>query len=208
MMKKILRICRRQEKGDVIVIFALSLVTLLAFVSLAIDIGMVNMKRAAMMDLCQQMRKARLEARDYIMHAEYPAEMIYEISNQCARENGFRGALKVYYREETDPIMPTTNWVDRRKYDVRIELKQEYQFAFAAAIFTGPGSQEITVYLDGGEQKTSGVGSVEVGEEVPVWFPGKFNTRTGSYKRKDSDLDGSEAHDHFLEGDWPANWVD
>lgn len=195
--------CRRQEKGDAIVLFALSLVALLAFVSLAIDIGVVNMKRAAMMDLCQQMRKARLDAKDYIMFADNPALMIYEISNQCAYENGFRGDLKVYYREHTDPAVPSpsTNWVDRRTYDVRIELKQEYKLAFAAAFFTGSDTWEITVYLDGGEKKTSGTtGAVET---VPVWYSGRSNTITRSYKR--DDLIGSSPPVP-TEGDCPSDW--
>lgn len=200
MMKKLLRMSRQQEKGSVIVIFALSLVTLLAFVSLAIDIGMVNMKRAAMMDLCQQMRRARLDAKEYIMNAKNPALMIYEISNQCAVANGFQGDLKVYYKEDSDPAVPTSDWVDRRTYTVRIELKQKYQFAFAAALFAGPGSQEIVVYLDGGEEKTSGV--IYGSETVPVWHP-RGDLRTGSYKRKD--LDGLTGYD-YDPGDFPVGW--
>lgn len=203
MVKKILRTCQRQEHGSVIVFFALSLVTLLAFVSLAMDIGMINMKQAAMMDICQQMRKARLDAKDYIMNAADPARVIYEISNQCAIDNGFRGDLKVYYREETDPLVPTTHWVDRRTYEVRIELKQEYKFAFAAAIFAGPDTQEITVYLDGGEEKTSGVGVEGTAETVPVWYPGTEKTRTGSYKRMDS---AGETEARHTLGDCPADW--
>lgn len=204
MIKKILRAYQQQEKGDVIVIFALSLVTLLAFVSLAIDIGMISMKQAAMMDLCQQMRKARLDARDYIMNADDPARMIYDISNQCARDNGFLGDLKVYYKEDTDPVVvPTTStWVDRRTYKVRIELKQEYQFAFAAAIFAGPDSQEITVYLDGGEQKTSSFAAVGVGT-VPVWHPGSAKVKNGSYKRDDS----VGIKDPYYDAtDYPTGW--
>lgn len=200
MIKKMIRTYRQQEKGDVIVIFALSLVMLLAFVSLAIDIGMISMKQAAMMDLCQQMRKARLDAKDYIMNADDPARMIYEISNQCAIDNGFRGELKVYYKEDTDPVAPTSNWVDRRRYKVRVELKQEYQFAFAAAIFAGPDSQKITVYLDGGEQKTSSFEAVGMGT-VMVWRPG--SVMKGSYRR--TDLEGLTAP-HPESGDYPAGW--
>lgn len=201
MIKKRLRAYRQQEKGDVIVLFALSLVMLLAFVSLAIDIGMISMKQAAMMDLCQQMRKARLDAKDYIMNAADPALMIYEISNQCAMVNDFQGELKVYYKEETDPVAPTSNWVDKRRYKVRIELKQEYQFAFAAAIFSGPASQKITVYLDGEEQKTSSFTSVGEGT-VPVWYPEK-TLRTGSFKRKDLDGRDKPVYDAT---DYPAGW--
>ena len=201
MIKKILRTCRRQEHGSVIVIFALSLVTLLTFVSLAIDIGMVRMKQTAMMDLCQQMRKARLDAKDYIMNADNPALMIYEISNQCAIANGFIGDLKVYYREDTDPLLSAPGWVDRRTYDVRIELQQEYRCAFAAAFITGSGTLQITVYLDGGEQKTSGKDKWE--KTVPVWYPGKEKTRTGAYQR--TDLAGKSVAP-FTPGDCPAEW--
>lgn len=201
MMKKILRICRRQEEGGVIILFALSLVTLLAFVSLAIDIGVVNMKRAAMMDLCQQMRKARLDAKEYIMFDDNPGQMIYQISNQCANENGFKGGLKVYYREHTDPAVPITNWVNRRTYDVRIELKQKYKFAFAAAFFTGSDTQEITVYLDGGEQKTATTNGVT--ETVPVWYPGTSKTTTRSYKRTD-EVGPARGKEEL--GDCPADW--
>lgn len=200
MRKKISGKCLRQEKGDMVVLFALSLVILLGFVSLAIDIGMVNVKRAAMMDLCQQMRKARLDAKEYIMNAKDPGLMIYEISNNCARENGFEGDLIVYYMEESDPAAPTSAWVDRRTYTVRVVLKQKYQFAFAAAFFAGPGSQEITVYLDGGEQKTSG--KSEWAEKVPVWHPGS-DLRTGSFSRMDPAGSGGYS---YIAGDYPAGW--
>lgn len=189
----------RQERGGIIVLFALSLVTLLSFVSLAIDIGMVNMKRAAMMDLCQQIRKARLDAKEYIMYAKDPALMIYQISNECAKENGFQGGLRVYYKEDTDPATPTSAWVDRRTYTTRIELRQNHQFSFVAALFSGPASQEIKVSLDGGEEKTSGPDEAEE-KKVPVWHPGKEKTKTGYYERKD--ITGEASPSKFVQKGW------
>lgn len=191
---------KKQEKGSVVVFFALGLVLLLSFVSLAIDIGMVNMKKAKMMDVCQQIRKARIDAKDYILNASNPGAMIYEISNQAAIENNFEGQLKVYYSERTEPVSPSDNWVDKRSYKVRIELQQEYTFAFAVGMLVGGGPQTITVTLDGAEVKTS-TGNKEIGK-VPVYYP-KGNVKNGSFKR--TDLIGAGGYDYNA-SDLPSGW--
>lgn len=198
MTKQFLEQLKQKETGSVIVLFALSLVILLGFVSLALDVGMINMKRARMMDLCQQMRKARLDAKDYIMNADDPARLIYDISNQCAVDNNFKGHLKIYYQEQTDPLYPTTNWVECRTYRVRIEISQEYRFAFAAGLLTGSETKKITVYLDGGEQKSSR--GDDGTERVPVWYP-LGDLQNGSYERLDNI---GAAEPHFNQGDYPT----
>lgn len=197
-----IRQLKDRESGDILVLFACSLVVLLSFVAFAIDIGMVNMKKAHMMDLAQQMRQARLDAKDYILNADNPAELIYNITNQCAIDNGFTGSVKVYYQEESLPVSPTSEWVERRTYRVRIELKQNHQYIFANAIFSGSDASQITVYLDGGEQKSSGV---EGGTgTVPVWYPySSGGPKIGSYSR--TDTVGISAPD-FNSGDLPAGW--
>lgn len=202
MEREKIRQLKERESGDILVLFAFSLVILLFFVALAIDIGMVNTKKAHMMDLVQQMRQARLDAKDYIMNADDPAMLIYNLSNQCAIENGFTGSVKVYYQEVTEPVSPTSEWVESRTYKVRVELQQEIQYIFAGALFPGLDNKQITVYLDGGEQKTaqaeSGVG------ELPVWYPySSGGPRIGSYCRTDTTGIGNP---QFLSGDLPAGW--
>lgn len=186
---------KKAENGIAAVLFAISLMVLLGFVSLAVDVGMINMKRAHMMDLCQQMRRARLAAGDFIMSADDPARLIYEITNDCAIDNGFTGGLKVYYAEESVPVYPTSEWVERRTSRVRIELTQEMRFTMAAAVFSHP-NKEIKIYLDGGEMKSDPYGT------APVWYPYE-KLKTGSYERQDNT--GVKEPD-FKEGDLPAGW--
>lgn len=198
-MGKLGTVLKKYEKGSVVVFFAFGLVILLGFVSLAIDVGMVNMKKARMMDVCQQMRKARIDAKDYILNASDPGALIYDISNRCAIENNFEGNLKIYYSEKTDPASTSSNWVDKRGYQVRIELQQEHRFAFAMGIFVGSAPQTITVSLDGSELKTS-TGDKNIGK-IPVWYPG--HKRNGSYSR--TDLLGVGAC-HYNAADLPSGW--
>jgi len=202
MVRKKIRQLKERESGDILILFACSLVVLLSLVALAIDIGMVNMKKAHMMDLVQQMRQARLDAKDYIMNADDPAVLIYKISNQCAIDNGFTGNVKVYYQEVSVPAAPTSEWVESRTYKVRVELKQELKYIFAGSLFSGSDTKQITIYLDGGEQKSAqaeeGIG------ELPVWYPhSSGGPRIGSYSRTDT---GGIGNPQFLSGDLPAGW--
>lgn len=191
---------RQNEEGSVIVIFSICLVVMISFASLALDIGVVNMKRARMMELCQQIRKTRLDAKDYIMNEPNPARAIYEIANQCAIENNFTGDLKIYYRETTDPVSPggAPCWVNRRTYTVRIELRQTHDYVFPAGLIAGR-TGTISAFLDGGEQKTA---SKEEGKGIiPVWCPG--TPKNGSWKRTDRNGISSP---QFTANDFPADW--
>lgn len=193
--------CR--EEGAALVLFAFCITILLFFTALAVDVGILNMKRGNMMNLCQEMRKARLDAVDYILNSDDPARMIYDISNRCAVENGFSGKLKVYYQETTNPSVPTSNWVDGRTYKVRIELTQSHRYIFFPAVFAGASEKAVSVVLDGSEEKTSG--GEGFAERVPVWCPSVSPAyRSGSYER--SDLTGAAPPKAFQRGDIPAEW--
>lgn len=188
------------EKGNAAVLFAVCLTVLLSFVSLVTDFGVVGMKRARMMDLCQQIKTARLDAGDYIMNSSNPAKMIYDIGNQCAIDSGFTGNLKVYYKEVTSPVSPSGEWVDKRIYKVRIELMQTHRFSYPANLILGTGDRPITVFLDGGEQKSSAAAGGTL--TIPVWYP-RGTLRNGSYER--SDLTGASPP-IYMANNYPMGW--
>lgn len=194
----------QKENGAVLVLFAFLITILFFFTALAVDVGILNMKRGNMMNLCQEMRKARLDAVDYIMNSDDPARMIYDISNRCAVENGFTGNLKIYYKESTNPAFPTANWVEGRAYKVRVELSQSHRYIFSPAAFAGAkGEQKVSVFLDGSEEKTSG--GENFTETVPVWCPSSSAAgRSGSYER--SDTTGAAGPKAFNRGDIPDGW--
>ncbi len=175
----------KQERGNMIILFAGTLVVLIFFIGLSLDIGMICLQRNSMQNLCQIVREDRFTYQDTIRYAENPGEASYQIIYDTLKGNGFDGTVKVYFYEKE----PESN---NRSYRIRTELSEEYAYTFGR-IF-GKTTDTITVSLDGGE--TYGEGGLDV-----VWHsPKDVSTYNGSYT---SQSDGGYAYDS---GDIPADW--
>lgn len=145
----------KQENGNIIILFAGTLIVLIFFLGLSLDIGMICLQRNSMQNLCQLLREDRFTCQDTIRFAENPGLASYELVYNTMNDNNFDGTVKVYFYEKT----PQNNY---REYLVRTELSQEYSFAFARVL--GFTTTTITVSLDGGE--SYGEGGADV-----VWRP-------------------------------------
>ena len=169
-----------QERGNIIVLFALTLVVLIFFIGLSIDISMICLQRNTMQDLCQIIREDRFTYQDTIRYADNPGLTSYQIIYDSLEDNNFNGTVKVYFCEDE----PASNY---RSYHIRTELSEEYSYSFAR-IF-GFTSRTVTVSLDGGE--TYG----ESGNDVVWHSPIAVADYNGSYTSKPSGGYIYDSHD-------------
>ncbi|WHH57947.1 Tad domain-containing protein [Petroclostridium sp. X23] len=184
MRHKILRFFK-QENGNIIILFAGTLVVLIFFIGLSLDIGMICLHRNSMQSLCQLIREDRFTYQDTIRYAENPGLTSYQIIYDTMTDNNFNGTVKVYFYEET----PESNY---RYYRIRTELSKEYAYTFAR-IF-GLTTTTVTVSLDGGET---------YGESLKdmIWYsPIAVSSYNGSYT---SQFGGGYVYDNH---DIPADW--
>lgn len=163
-MKKFLE----DEKGNVLIIFAGSMVVIAFFLGILIDVSMIYMDNNSMQNLLRIIREERFTHQDTIRYSDNPAVETYNIVRESAMENGFDGEIKVYFKEDEPEI-------DRsfRSYKVRISLKKESPFYFGR-IF-GLDTITLGAGLDGGE--SYGDGSLDV-----IWYsPIDVSGYNGSY---------------------------
>ncbi|HZK57088.1 MAG TPA: hypothetical protein VFD17_02160 [Clostridia bacterium] len=147
----------KDEEGNVLIIFAGSMILIAFFLGILIDVSMIYMDNNAMQNLLQIIREERFTHQDTIRYSNNPAVETYMIARESAMENGFDGEIKVYFKEE----VPET---DRsfRSYKVKILLRKESPFYFGR-IF-GLDTIALGAGLDGGE--SYGDGSLDV-----IWYP-------------------------------------
>lgn len=175
-----------QESGNIIVLFAGTLIVLIFFIGLSLDIGMICLQRNSMQNLCQLIREDRFTCQDTIRFADNPGETSYQLVYDALKGN-FDGTVKVYFKEKT----PQSN---DREYRIRTELSKEYSYTFAKVL--GMTTTTVTVSLDGGESYGEG------GSDV-VWYPpDPVSSYNGSYT---SQSDGTYVYDNK---DFPGDWKD
>lgn len=174
-----------KEHGNITLLFAVSLVVLIFFIGLSLDVGMVYMQRSELISLLQVAKEDRFTYQDSIRYADNPGLMTYQVAADTLDANGFDGELKVFFKEEPPKY-------HRREYQMRLQLSKEYSFTFLK-IF-GQKPVNITVSQDGGE--TYGEGGSDV-----IWYPplspANYN---GCYTRK------ADRSFSFSGGVLPGGW--
>ena len=80
----------RGERGDILILFALTLVFLVGMVALATDVGLLAIRRAQLMEVGQIMRDARLEQSEMIWNADNPGAAFDQIVREYGLKNGLR----------------------------------------------------------------------------------------------------------------------
>ena len=184
-MKKRIHGFANREEGNIILLFAGVLVILIAFVGLALDMGMLLVRRNELQNLCDLVRESRFAHQDTIRFADDPGLTSYQVATQAIVNNGFGGELTFYYREDT----PADN---RRKYIVRTELTEEFEFSFLKVI--GLDAMDIVVRADGGGDYGESTNDV-------VWRPaGNVANFNGTYRGTIAGLLS------FDPGAFPADW--
>jgi Flp pilus assembly protein TadG len=110
-----------EEQGDILILFALSLVFLVGMVALATDIGLLAIKRAQLMEVGQIVRDARLEQTQLIWDANNPTQTF----DQYVREYGIKNGLNSGQIETKYEVVDNT--ATRRESKVTIILHDTYQ---------------------------------------------------------------------------------
>jgi len=185
-MKKAAKQFLKDEDGNILLIFAGSMVLIAFFIGICLDVSMIYMKRNSMQNILQIIREERFTYQDTIRYADNPALTTYHIAYNAAGENEFGGTVKVYFCEED----PEPNY---RSYQVRILLTDECPFYFGR-IF-GLNTMPLRVTLDGGE--SYGEGSADV-----IWHsPLPVSSYNGAYTGSIGD-----GHVVYDSTDLPLDW--
>lgn len=174
-----------REGGNILLLFAGFLILITFMVGIALDLGMIYMRRNDLIDLCQLARDRRFTYQDSIRYSDNPGAETYEIVSAAIRENGFSGTVKVYFFE--DP--PASNY---RYYRVRTELSEEYEYTFLKLF--GLDTVTISTFLDGGETYGEGINDM-------IWHPAMpCSEYNGSYTGT------AGGPYHYDASDRPCDW--
>ncbi|SHI18913.1 Putative Flp pilus-assembly TadE/G-like [Sporobacter termitidis DSM 10068] len=156
-MKHKIRRLFGEERGNIMVLFAGTLIVIIGFIGLSLDVGLLLLQRNDLQTLSQVIRQDRFTFQDTIRNADDPGSASFTLIDSTLKENGFDGTLKVYFYEE-DPLP------NYRSYRIRTVLSDDCPFYFARVF--GLTTTTLSVSLDGGE--TIG----DKGNDV-VWHPKK-----------------------------------
>ncbi len=177
--------CFSRENGNILLLFAGTLTILIFFVGISMDLGLIYLKRNALMNLCQIVKEDRFTFQDSIRYSDNPGQDSYVMIEDAMRRNNFDGTVKVYFKEKP----PESNY---RNYQIRTQLSEEYSYTFLRLF--GATTTTITVYFDGGETYGEGISDV-------IWHPSTpVSSYNGSYT---SQSGGGYDYDS---SDMPADW--
>lgn len=156
----------REEKGTIIVIFALLLPVLLSFVGAGTDIGMLYLKRARLLEVGHIIRNARFNETIVLMNSEDPATTFEDLAKYYAKLNGIEGTFINSQGIEVERVSThyeqTLLTERRREYTVDIYLRDNYKYTFLSIL--GFESQDINVTIHGSGYQENSNG---------VWAPGR-----------------------------------
>lgn len=146
----------KNEKGDILIIFALIFTLFLGFLAFVVDIGMMYLYRARMLEIAHIMRDTRFTKNTHITELIYnsntPGKYLADMLSDYARKNGFRGKITITFEED----VPTTN---KRNYTIKIELEDEYKTTVLRAL--GINEMNVKITVNGSAWK----------EGTNIWYP-------------------------------------
>lgn len=158
---------RGDESGSVSVIVALTMVVMIFFVGLAIDLSMVLLDKSELDGLCQVVCEDRYVHDDLVRFADDPAQATVGYVSAALVSNGFSGDLEVSFDE-------SYRAKDRRVIDVAVTIKRESPLYFLK-IF---GMSSFTISSTVSYEDVYGEG----GDDV-VWAPNaSASTYNGTYR--------------------------
>lgn len=170
MMHKIRRLFK-EERGNMMVLFAGSLIVMIAFIGLSLDVGLLSLQRNSLQNLNQVIREDRFTYQDKIRYAPDPTKAICDITHNTLAKNGFKGTVKIYFYE----VEPTPN---RREYRIRTVLSEEFSWCFATVL--GMTTTTVSATQDGREiYGEDGIGMVYHPVKSRLLYNGSY-TSTGS----------------------------
>ena len=106
------------EDGNIIVMFACSLIVLIFFIGLAVDVSMVLWQKGQLVNDVQLIKNNRFVYQESVRYAEKPGEEFEKRALQTLKSNNYKGAGKIYFNEYSRKE-------HERKVKVRVELNKE-----------------------------------------------------------------------------------
>ena len=87
------------EDGNIIVMFACSLIVLIFFIGLAVDVSMVLWQKGQLVNDVQLIKNNRFVYQESVRYAEKPGEEFEKRALQTLKSNNYEGAGKIYFNE-------------------------------------------------------------------------------------------------------------
>lgn len=138
---------KKNESGDIIILFAGTLILLIVFLGLSTDVILAFNKRDRLIEIGNLMKDARFDLGEELWNSNYPESTLREITLDIAAKNGLNS-------EQVDvKWIPTRENETLRAADVKITLTDKYECTVLKML--GINELPIKVKIDG-EQFKSG----------------------------------------------------
>ncbi len=148
---------RDSENGDILILFAGTLILVIVFLGLSTDVILAFNKRDKLVEVGRLMSEARVDLGEELWHSEDPQSTLREITWEIAEKNGLdknQVDVKWIVRQQTNSY---------RASEINIILTDVYKCSTLKMI--GINEFPIKVNIKGGQDKNTG--------GIPIWFPGR-----------------------------------
>ncbi len=146
----------KNEDGNIIIIFAMTFMVIIAFVTFSTDIAMAMSRRSELMEIGQIMREVRFEQSEVIWNSDNPEETFDKMVREYGKKNGLSDSqINTKYEEIY------TGTYGKRTFNVDITLTDSYECT-TLSLF-GINNIPIKVTIKGYAEKSKNSG---------VWRPG------------------------------------
>lgn len=138
---------RKEERGDILVIFAVMFTVLIMIIALSTDVAILYARRARIYEIGNVMRRTRFtKGQEFFMNSDNPGEKYAEAFNDYAKKNGFKGRLKVTYDETK-----TVGAYNKREFNINMEFEEKVKTSVLK--FIGIKEVPINVVINGSGHK-------------------------------------------------------
>ena len=151
------------ESGNILVMFACSLIVLVFFIGLTIDVSMVLWQKGQLVNDAQLIKNNRFVYQESVRYADKPGEEFEKRALQTLKLNNYEGSGKIYFNEYSRKE-------EERKVKVRVELNKDANTYFfqVFGVKTIPISTSIDFEDPYGEYEKDPSGK---SNENKVWHP-------------------------------------
>lgn len=148
---------KNNENGDILILFAGTLILVIVFLGLSTDVILAFNKRNKLVEIGKLIGEARVDLGEELWSSENPESTLNEIAWEIGKRNG----LKRNQVSAKWTVIQETN--SYRVVNTSIELTDVYKCSTLKMI--GINELPIKVNMSGGQDKNTGA--------IPIWFPGR-----------------------------------
>ncbi|QQY80126.1 putative Flp pilus-assembly TadE/G-like protein [Keratinibaculum paraultunense] len=147
---------KKNEKGNITILFALTIMLLMVLLGLSIDVALAFNKRDKLIEVGNLIRDARFDLSEELWHAYYPESVLREIARDIAVKNNLSpNQVDVKWKE-------TTYSTSQRVAQIDIIMTDVYECTILKLF--GVNELPIKVIIPGSQDKKANV----------VWRPGMW----------------------------------